>query len=395
MHLKDGEIMAYLDGEAIQENEQQVQSHLDSCDKCHQKALQLQARSSQISEYLASFKPGVDVSLPTAQAARVYFYKRLKLDQEKEYETMLQKIFRKPHRPAWVIAGVVILLAVSMIFAPVRALANNFLGLFRVESISVVEVNPANMPDSLGRLSEFDNLISQDMTFEGNEDPTPVNSWSEAASASGYAVRSPASLDGVPEIMVTPAGKVTFKINLERVRAVLQIMDRGDVQLPESLDGSTVSLEIFPGVSAQWGNCNLESEAARAENFDPDNAQTYPQLDCTALVQMPSPNVNAPSELDIMKLGEVYLEVLGMDKQAASRFARSVDWTTTLVLPIPGNLAKYQQVQVDVVNGIWVKESGRGESGSYILMWVKDGILYALTGNGKMSTALEIGNSMK
>ena len=53
------------------------------------------------------------------------------------------------YRPVLIIAGLVVILGISMAFAPVRAIANSFLGLFRVQQIQVVQVNQGIYPSSL------------------------------------------------------------------------------------------------------------------------------------------------------------------------------------------------------------------------------------------------------
>ena len=81
-----------------------------------------------------------------------------------------------------------------------------------------------------------------------------------------------------------------------------------------------------------------------------------------------------------------------MSPEEAASFAENVDWTTTLVVPVPRYGTTYQEVVVDGVTGALIQQAGDFE---YMLFWVKDGMVYALNGPGNAQMALEIGNSLK
>jgi hypothetical protein len=109
---------------------------------------------------------------------------------------------------------------------------------------------------------------------------------------------------------------------------------------------------------------------------------------------MPSPTISAPPGLDVQKIGEAFLQIMGMSAEEAARFAQSVDWSTTLVIPIPRNGTSYQEVPVDGVTGTLIVQDMEGHEAQYLLIWVKDGILYSLAGSGNGSAALRIVNSL-
>ena len=127
---------------------------------------------------------------------------------------------------------------------------------------------------------------------------------------------------------------------------------------------------------------------------DPD--MPLPDLSqCTTLMQFPSPEISAPPGLDIAGIGETLLQVLGMSPEEAAQFSRSVDWTTTLIIPIPRYGTEYQDVFVDGVEGTLIMQSIRSQFPEYLLIWVKDGIVYALAGPGDTTAALEIAESLE
>jgi hypothetical protein len=128
---------------------------------------------------------------------------------------------------------------------------------------------------------------------------------------------------------------------------------------------------------------------------------------------MPSPEVVLPSGWDPAALGRLYLTLLGVAPQEAEALAASIDWTSTLVLPVPVGEAEAAPVRVDGVDGVLFASSWEGRSATarrehayrggepaaaggvtvrpepavdldtdgQLLLWQKDGVLYALAGS--------------
>jgi hypothetical protein len=111
-------------------------------------------------------------------------------------------------------------------------------------------------------------------------------------------------------------------------------------------------------------------------------------------MQVPSPAVSAPPDLDLTQVGEAYLQLFGMGAEEAASFARTVNWTTTFVVPLPRYGADYEEVQVDGVNGTLIYDYGIANE-YYTLIWVKDGFIYALNGWGGRSAAMKIAGSIQ
>ena len=93
-------------------------------------------------------------------------------------------------------------------------------------------------------------------------------------------------------------------------------------------------------------------------------------------------------------IGEAFLQMMGMTEEEAAKFAQTVDWSTTLVIPIPRYGTTYQEVPVDGVTGTLIVQELEDHANQYLLIWVKDGILYSLTGPGNGSSAVRIANSL-
>jgi hypothetical protein len=88
------------------------------------------------------------------------------------------------------------------------------------------------------------------------------------------------------------------------------------------------------------------------------------------------------------------LEFTGMTSDQAAAFTQTVDWTSTLVVPIPKNAATYKQVSVDGVTGNLIQRPS-DDAPQFVLLWVKDGIVYSIGGLGTNSQqAIDMANSL-
>ena len=81
---------------------------------------------------------------------------------------------------------------------------------------------------------------------------------------------------------------------------------------------------------------------------------------CVSLFEIPSPIVSAPQEIDPAQIAQVALQFLGMSANDAANFTQTVDWTSTLVLPVVRGESKYEQVHVNGNEGALLR-AGKSE----------------------------------
>jgi Domain of unknown function (DUF4367) len=85
-----------------------------------------------------------------------------------------------------------------------------------------------------------------------------------------------------------------------------------------------------------------------------------------------------------------------MPATQARQFSQSIDWRTTLVLPIPTSVVSYETVNVDGAQGTLMKTNARHRTDpAYVLVWVKGGIIYALMTTGDDNSAIQLANSLE
>lgn len=305
---------------------------------------------------------------------------------------MSRKIFTPKYRFIWITLAIVAIIAIAIAFPDVRAAANNFLGSFRVQQFTVVQFNPEDVQNTLGSSSHFEYMLSEDVHIEEKGDPFEVSDAAEASAMAGIPIRLPAGIDESQQITVFPGASVTFDIDLSRVGMLLTEIGQGDIELPPELDGTQVSMEMPTAVVAAYGDCQINSSTGENKGADPDDPSSGVS-NCTTLHQMVNPTISAPSELDVAQIGNSFLQLLGMSPEEAALFSETVDWTTTLLIPIPRHSTTYQEVTVDGVDATLILQQDYVPK--FMLLWVKNDIVYVLSGPGNSLTALEIANTLE
>jgi len=389
-HLTDGELRTALDEELEAEQLQ----HLESCLECQTRQRTLQSEHEQLAHQLGFLAPA-DESAPGVQKAWNRFSQQLVMKKE---TSMFKKWFTFPGVRFG--AAALLILALVLAFPGTRALAGELLSLFRVQHVTVVPVDFTGMEQLNGAVgNNISQLISESVTMQKEpSDPVNVATTDEASQLTGFNVRAPEGLTP-SRISVMNGSAFTFTIDRAKAQALLDEAGRSDLVLPEDVDGADVSVNIPSSASLAFGNCpepSNKSEAERERQRETEGSGSPGRMyaDCIIFAQIPSPEVSAPASLDINKLAQIGLEFTGMTAEEAAQFTSTVDWTSTLVVPVPKNAATNQQVTVDGVTGTLI-ERPSDDAPQFALFWVKDGIIYTIGGLGSNSQkALEIANSL-
>jgi len=314
---------------------------------------------------------------------RAEFAKRLseRLDQI----DFQQQAARRPLRPAaritaWA-AGV--LLAVGAFAVPsVRAGAQAFLDLFRVVNFAPVAVNPEQMKEVVSKQQlDLPKLLGEQVQIL--KEPTPPQSFtsiSAAGAAAGLRVRTPAWLPvGVEQQRIDVGGEsaASVTVSAEKINQLLEAFDFTDLSVPDSVDGQVATMRMPPVVHIGYGS-----------------EKTH-----VSLMQARQPEVSFPAGTDLALLAEVALRVMGIERAEAHRFAQNVDWRTTLIVPVPVNVARFRQVDIQGHPGLLIenaRESGkvdvprRGQ-----ILWSSGDTVFALAGNLPSSQLFEIAQSVQ
>jgi hypothetical protein len=384
-HLSEGELRAALD----EELEPHRIQHLERCASCQERQRQINEKGQQATRLLA-FLARSDEPVPSMHTAWNRFSQKVLYQKE---TSMFKRLFSLP----MIRVGTAALLVLALILAlpGTRALAGELLNLFRVQQVTVIPVDFTGLEQLTGDGAlgnQFTGLISSSMDVQQEPgDPVQAADAEEASQLAGFDVRIPAGMTP-SQIYVSSGAAFSLTIDRTKAQALLDEAGRSDLVLPESVDGAEISVDIPSSVSVAFGTCPKPGSEVSGNHEQSTTERRYP--DCVILAQIPSPSVNAPASLPIDQLAQIGLEFTGMSQEEAAAFTSTVDWTSTLVVPIPRNAAVNEQVIVDGVTGTLVQRSSE-EGPQFALLWVKDGIIYAISGLGTNSQqAVEMANSL-
>jgi hypothetical protein len=268
---------------------------------------------------------------------------------------------------AYTIVLFLFVIGAAFSFPAVRAAASDFLGLFRVQKFAAISISPEQIA-VLERAAEQGIMPGEFEIFEQPGELTPVESLSDAAALTGLAtVRTLPRFGNPAEIFVAGGGSGRLTIDLEGARAIVSAAGADPTLLSDSLDGAHIDVDIFASVQQGW-------------------------RDGTVLIQTESPVVDYPEGLEPTVLGEALLQVLGMTADEAHRLAQEIDWTSTLLLPVPQNFATFSEVTIAGESGIAL--SGVDGSGNAVL-WQKDGVVYVLSGPRGSGELVSMANALR
>lgn len=254
-------------------------------------------------------------------------------------------------RYAWAMLLAVAALVIALSVPGVRAAASDFLGLFRVQKFTPISISAEQLA-LLEEVADSGLYPGEIEFFEEPSEPVQVGSLAEAAAAVGWQPASPGLL-GQPDAVYTigdASGRLI--VDVENARALMSLAGADPALIPDSLDGAQVDVTVYGAISQNWD-------------------------DGLALVQAPSPLVEYPDDVDVTALGQALLEALGMEPEAARRLSESIEWTNTLLLPIPESVATFNEVQINGSPGLALT-GVNGENTA--VLWESDGMVYVLSG---------------
>jgi len=390
--LQEGILRARLDGQLNQEESGAIDRHLAECAPCRNKLETLAADAERVRGALETLAPGPQEVISDPAAAYARF--RAQQPEESAPLTVFSRLFAARLRPLWAGAALLAVLVACFSFAPARSWAQRFLAMLRVQKIAVIPIDTATLrgPQSgSGAGKMIGQLISDSIEVTMHSEPQTAASVGQASQLAGYPVRLLSARSDVPKITVQGQQGFQMTLNRDRLQGILDEFGRSDLQLPASVDGALVAVQIPNSVMAVYGQCPQPGQ---------NNSQSPPKASdlagCVTLLQVPSPTVSVPPDLNLGQLATLALQAAGMSAQDAESFCNTVDWTSTLVVPVPLNAGSYETTSVDGVQGTLITLRGWGTGlAGYSLLWVKSGIIYSLNGFGSADQAVPLADSLE
>lgn len=395
--MNQGVLRAYLDNEVDRERLPAIDEHLNGCETCVNELAHLRNHAAGVREGLDRL-PELANAENTVRAWAGFQKKR---DEWQNRRESRWSFWRGLSLAGGGLSLAVVFLVLTV--APIRVWAESLLAIFRVERFTVLEINPADLKSNglennpllnqnLGR------LLSDELTVtQRPERPRIIADPSTAAQMAGFPVQllpgeTPSSL-----FLESGAG-VSLKLDRDRIQSILDEAGHGDLRIPASVDGATVGVRVPAGVRATYGDCmdvqamlKTMKEGTTAVGKSGQEASAP----CVSLFELPSPVVSAPQQIDPAQIAEIALQLLGMSAKDAISFTRTVNWSSTFVLPVVRGESRYEQVQIHGNEGALLRPAHQDASGQFTLMWVDNGIVFALNGTGDDTTAINLASRLQ
>lgn len=324
---------------------------------------------------------------PPAEFART-------LETQLERQAQDDAPFAAPRRITRVaaLAASVAIVAFAFSFPAVRAAAQSFLDLFRVVNFAAVPVHFDRMQALRTQSLDLPHLIGDQIQVLKQPGHPTTYATPQAASAALHAsVKLPSWIPvgwEISQVLVSGEQSARIVANTSKLQQLLHALSIDDLQIPPELDGKVATIDVPPVVSVTYQS-DQPSGAGAHTNAEP----------AVTLLQAASPTVAFPAGVDLATLGEIGLRILGLDRADAYRFAQSIDWRSTLIVPVPIDAASFRQVDVQGHGGLLIER--RRASGPEqkpeemtLLMWSSGDRIFALSGRVPPATALEMAQSI-
>jgi hypothetical protein len=155
----------------------------------------------------------------------------------------------------------------------------------------------------------------------------------------------------------------------------MEAFDIRDLTVPPGLDGQQVSIHVPRVVVQIYRN----DRKARAR-----------------FLQASSPELSMPSGVDLARLGEIGLRLLGLGRDEANRMAHAIDWRSTLLVPVASTATTFQRIHVNGANGVYLETTAHsGEDAGSVVLWSRDDRIYALMGNLDQAALVGMAESVR
>ena len=259
---------------------------------------------------------------------------------------------------------------------PVQVAAQAFLNLFRVTQFTGIEVDVERFRALESSGFDPSSLVgSVSLELNGMAEHVSYATTADAGAAAGIDVLTPAWLPPgytSAEIMGSPEVTASVALKTASLQALLDTLGLADVELPVDLDGQPVTVHVSPIVTQRFANGERNIH----------------------VIQARSPEVSFPDGVDLSQLAYAALRVLGMSRSEAYNMSVTIDWRSTLIVPVPSQAVAYRPINVSGNEGLLIE--GRDEDHpASVLMWSASGETFAVAGPANGVQLLEIAQTLQ
>jgi hypothetical protein len=336
MCIPDGILRAKLDGELNETESAAVSAHLAECGRCRERSAELAARAERVGALFSELTPQPGETDATSAFAR--------LGRSAPVRHARRFVWPARLTPAWGAAAAAVVVALFVATAPGRAVAQKLLGMLRIKTIVAVPMTRNFMIEGKGDMLQ--QLLADSVVRTKESRRVVVATRDEAAGMTGLNVRLPDLRSDTPQLSVNTESAFHFNVDRKRLDTLLSVTGRSDIEVPPTLNGAEVLVSVPASVQARYGEC------PSGEGWQTGDPSRF--LGCVMVTEVPVPTVVTTPELDLRQVAEFGLQLTGMTASQAHLFSETVDWTSTLAIPVPPGAASYDSVAVDGVKGLLI-----------------------------------------
>jgi len=273
-------------------------------------------------------------------------------------------------RPVLIGFAVLALLVGSYSLPTTRALARQMLSVFRVRKFAVIQIQPdeAQLEQVVNKLG--DAFFTREPEVIVDEAPVEVGTIEEAEQIAGFPVRVPSYWPQGEMKSIEVKGRSEFVVPFKRegLRLLFELAEMDPALIPGDWEEASASILVPAGV--------------------------YMADERAAVIQVLSPEVEYPAGIDPQLVGQAVMRVLGVSPDDAERLARTIDWTSTLVLPLPKDMADITEITIAGEPAVLITPRERDMDNVAALVFEKDGIVYVVRGNYANETMVQMAESL-
>ncbi len=359
----DGRLRALLDG-----GDADAEAHLRGCERCRRRLESLRARTHRARVALSALEP---TSTPPVEAALEKVWHRA------ERESGMSEFGRRSLRPYLAAGLVVVAMIAALAISPMRSAAFGWLGIIKVERFEAITVDVSELPfhpaNATGERALSRAVLGELHTQNPDSRPQKVGSIQKAGSVMGRQLATAGNRiagEGLGAVYVTRPERASYTVDLARIQSALDREGAKGVRLPQELDGKTFTLNVPRGAIAVYGRDGQHE---------------------IVFAQGASPWITIPQGVNMDYVRQDILQIPGLPKDLVRQLQEVRDWKHTLVVPIPRG-GSSRHVSINGSDGLLISDR-TGELN--VVLWQRDGQLYALGGHLSSDQALASARSVR
>lgn len=365
-HLTEGTLRRMVDDPDVRTGADA--GHLEACSECRSRYEGISDDARSIASLLSVPDTHVDV-------ARAFT--RLQSVPAASRRSVVRLPVMRPGRRQMVLAFAALLAVVALVAG---VIARDYSLNFTPNTVTAVPVTVADM-QALSQLSNYG-----DVTWTKQPQLQAATSASDAETLAGMQAPIVTNLPSTVSTSITygamTQAQAVFTFSADKARAAAAAQGKSLPALPAGMDGATLTVTAGPAIGELFGD--LQKPAAGS-----DISQiNLPQL---VVIKSSAPSVTS-TQLKAKQIEDYVLAQPGITPELKAAVQAIGDPSTTLLIPIPVQYATSKDVMVQGVKGIALGDNTGVGAG---VIWVKDGVVYAVAGSIKQDDAIAIADNLK